>query len=89
MAVTRRIPGEICLSVSSHLVPSENSNTEKPVMFPLGCERLETKPWPNGSVTVRKTIGIERVCFRSPLAEGVEWPTRTSGCRSTSSFASA
>jgi len=34
MAVTRRVPGAICLSTSTHLVPSENSNTENPVMFP-------------------------------------------------------
>jgi hypothetical protein len=89
MAVTRRVPGAICLRTSTHLVPSENSNTEKPVMFAPGRDKLATKPWPSGSVTVRNTIGMERVACRRPLADGVEWATNTSGCSPTSSFASA
>src|SRR5215510_7063230 len=73
MAVTRRVPGAICLRTSTHLVPSENSKTEKPVMFPPGCDRLATNPWPSGSVTVRNTIGMERA-----LAGGL-WPKAWNG----------
>ena len=30
------------------------------------------KPWPTGSVTVRNTMGMERVSWRNATTEGVE-----------------
>ena len=43
----------------------------KPVMFPPGRARLCTKPWPTGSPTSVKTVGIVRVCSRSAATAGL------------------
>jgi hypothetical protein len=47
------------------------SSSPKPVMFPPGCARLGTKPWPTGSATPTKTMGIVRVACRIAANDGV------------------
>jgi hypothetical protein len=72
MVATRLRLGDISSRVSTHLVPVENSSVEKPVTLPPGCARLATRPWLSGSVTVKNTMGMERVPWSSALTGGVE-----------------
>jgi hypothetical protein len=52
------------LSSSTYFPVTEASRFTNPVMLPPGRERLATKPWPMGSTTFPKTIGMVRVsCF--------------------------
>jgi hypothetical protein len=81
--------GAISLSIASHLptmLPSYNSS---PVRLPPGRARLATKPEPTGSETKRNTIGSARLSRCSAVATGVVCAMITSGCRATSSLASA
>jgi hypothetical protein len=59
----------------------------KPVMLPPGRARLSTKPWPTGSVTIKKTIGIVLVCRRSASTDGLASANSTSGLSATISVA--
>jgi hypothetical protein len=43
----------------------------KPVMFPPGCAKLETKPCSTGSLTPAITIGMELVACLSARVTGV------------------
>ena len=61
----------------------------KPVMFPPGCAKLETKPCSTGSLTAAITIGMELVACRRAWTTGVVLPMITSGASATSSAASA
>src|SRR6516165_11422835 len=85
---TRRKPGDICLSSSSHFPASVYSNLVNPVALPPGCARLSTKPPLTGSVTLLKTTGIfgfNRI--RGAIAESPEM-TIASGASATSRSAS-
>ncbi len=82
----RVVPGEICLSISSHLPLMPYSNARKPVMFPPGRAKLATKPCPTGSGTIVNTIGTVWVaCFSA----GTPLPAARmrSGASATSSAA--
>jgi hypothetical protein len=88
MAV-RSKPGTISERSSSHLPPSEDSSVTKPVMFPLGRASRATRPLLTGSATVATTIGIVRVSRWRATVAGVALVRMMSGCRPTSSCASA
>src|SRR5262245_4319083 len=51
MSAARATPGAASLSISSHFPTIWKSMNVKPVMFPPGCAKLETKPCSTGSLT--------------------------------------
>src|SRR5215470_12253835 len=66
MSTARETPGAASLSISSHFPTIWKSMNEKPVMFPPGCAKLETKPCSTGSLTVATTMGMELVVAGGP-----------------------
>ena len=68
---TRAVRGATSFNNSNHLPPRAESSTMKPVMLPLGCARLATKPLPIGSVTSTNTIGVARVSRARAAITGV------------------
>jgi hypothetical protein len=87
MSAARVTLGEASLSIPSHFPTIWKSINEKPVMFPPGCAKLETKPCSTGSLTVAMTIGMELLACRSARMTSVVWPTSTSGANATNSVA--
>jgi hypothetical protein len=88
MKAARARPGETSLRNSIHLPSIDASMLMNPVRFPPGCGRLATKPLPTGAETMTNTIGMILVVDASAAVAGVACPSSTSGCVSTSSFAS-
>src|SRR5262249_61548603 len=80
--------GRISLSTCTNLLPISGSKIVKPVMFPPGRSKLSIRPCATGSVTWVNTIGTVWVSRWTALTEGVVMAKTTSGCKSTSSFAS-
>ena len=67
----RAVDGAICFNSSTHLPPSAESSTVKPVIFPAGRAKLAAKPLPIGSDTVTKTIGLVGISRARALTTGV------------------
>jgi hypothetical protein len=87
MSAARVTLGAASLSISSHFPTIWKSMNVKPVMFPPGCAKLETKPCSTGSLTAATMIGMELVACRSARVTGVVLPTIMSGASATSSAA--
>src|SRR6516162_7114780 len=87
MTATRVTLGAISLSNWSHFPISGASKELKPVMLPPGRARLWTNPWPTGSITSTKTIGIVRVCCSRAATAGVLLARSASSDRPTNSVA--
>src|SRR6516165_2713346 len=66
MSAARETPGAASLSISSHFPTIWKSTSVKPVMFPPGCAKLETKPCSTGSLTATITMGMELVVCAAP-----------------------
>jgi hypothetical protein len=64
------MPGAISLSSPTHFPIISGLVKVKPVMLPPGCDRLFAKPWPTGSFTRAKTIGMDLVIFFSASITG-------------------
>jgi hypothetical protein len=79
MSTARETLGAASLSISSIFPTIWKSTKLKPVMFPPGCAKLETKPCSTGSLTPAITMGMKLVACRSARMTGVGLPTTKSG----------
>jgi len=89
ITATRVVCGTISLSSWSHLPPISGSKLLKPVIFPPGCARLGTRPWPTGSEIMAKTIGIVEVARCRGPTTGDPTQTITAGFEAAISSAAA
>jgi hypothetical protein len=89
MIAARLSPGAISESSSSHLPASEASKAANPVTFSPGRSSRGTMPLATGSIPLTKTIGIVGVSRWMATVAGVPPVRMMSGCKPTSSCASA
>ena len=86
---TRESRGRTSCTSSSRLPLNCGDRVESPVIFPPGCARLATNPFPTGSLSCAMTMGIVFVAFLAGRVAAGPLVTMPSTLRFISSAASA